>query len=287
MNSIRGFEIEERHRQAFINTLQRASLVLALTLFAALPSQAYSYYSGASVGSDGTVYGWGVTDATPPPGMYHTAYVYTTLTSPKGRVANYGQVSAPSTVRQDVSLPFDPADLGTYVVASLSSGFCHTCVCWWFQNCRSGASATEPWPAYVGVKSTSTGSTQCGSSSFYARYLKVTYQVLDTTRSPIPISGMTVQESLSWTSSTCTTSDGCGQKPTAGTWTTDSTGTITQPDSIYNCSSTCVQGGSCSEDWQQTFSVDGQSVGIVNGSTTGTVNCIATSCSTSPQGTTH
>jgi hypothetical protein len=111
----------------------------ALTFSAALPSYAYSWYSGASVGSDGTVYGWGVTDATPPPGMYHTAYVYTTLTSPNGRVANYGQVSAPSTVREDVSLPFDPTDLGTYVVASLSSGFCHTCVCWWFQNCPSGA----------------------------------------------------------------------------------------------------------------------------------------------------
>ena len=35
---------------------------------------AYSWYSRASVGSDGTVYGWGVTDATFYP-MYHIAYV--------------------------------------------------------------------------------------------------------------------------------------------------------------------------------------------------------------------
>jgi hypothetical protein len=145
METMREAKIEQRTRwqPTLTNALARVSFVVVITFFTALRSQAYSYYSGASVGSDGTVYGWGVTDATPPPGMYHTAYVYTTLTSPKGRVADYGWVSAPSTVREDVSLPFDPTDLGTYVVSSLSSGFCHTCGCWWFQNFPSGASETN------------------------------------------------------------------------------------------------------------------------------------------------
>jgi hypothetical protein len=76
-------------------------------------------------GSDGTVCGWSVTDATPPPVMYHMAYVEAKLTSPKGRVADYGEISAWSTVRQDVSLPFDSTDLGTYteqVARSLGFG---------------------------------------------------------------------------------------------------------------------------------------------------------------------
>jgi hypothetical protein len=140
MNSI----LESETRRQLIKLLGRASVAVVLALVTALPSHAYSYYSGASVGSDGTIYGYSVTDATPPPGMYHTAYVAATLTSPKGRVAYYGQISATSTVRQDVYLPFDPTDLGTYVVTGVHCGFCHTCVCWWFQNMQSQASATEP-----------------------------------------------------------------------------------------------------------------------------------------------
>jgi len=149
------------------------------------------------------------------------------------------------------------------------------------------APANVQVPTYVSVKGTpATGPFTC-SGGFNTRYLQTYYQVLDSSKAPIQSSGMSVQEQLSWTSSTCATSDGCGQKPTASTWTTDSTGTITQPDTILNCSSTCTHGGSCSEDWQQTFSVNGYPVGIVNGSTTGSVNCIATSCTSTPQGTTH
>ena len=117
--------------------LGRASVVVVLALVTALPSHAYNYYSGVSVGSDGTIYGYSVTDATPPPGMHHMAYVAATLTSPNNRVAYYGQISAPSTVTQNVSLAFDPSDLGTYVVTGAHSGFCYTCVCWWFQNMQS------------------------------------------------------------------------------------------------------------------------------------------------------
>jgi len=144
MKSIREAKIEQRRRRqrAFINTLGRVSLVAALTLFTALPSYPWTYYSGASVGGDGTVYGWGVTDVTQS-GMYHTAYVNATLTSPKGRVANNGQVQATSSVREDLSLPFDATDLGNYLVSTGHSGFCHSCNCWLFANCGSGWSAND------------------------------------------------------------------------------------------------------------------------------------------------
>lgn len=96
--------------------------VLAVAAALAVPARCYCYsiYSGTSVGSDGTVYGWGVTDGTPPPGyaMTHTAYVWTSLTSPKGRSTASGPPGyykyAVNVVRVDVSLPFDPTDLGTY-----------------------------------------------------------------------------------------------------------------------------------------------------------------------------
>jgi hypothetical protein len=78
--------------------------VCATPLWTALPAHPYSWYSGAWAGSDGTVYGWGVTDVTSST-MYHVAYVSTTLTSPKGRKAASGWLSAHNSVRADVSLP--------------------------------------------------------------------------------------------------------------------------------------------------------------------------------------
>jgi len=118
-----------------------------LTLFAAEPSYSYSWYSGASVGSDGTVYGWGVTDGTPTTNMYHVAYVTTTLTSPvKRRQATLGQASAHNMVREDVSLPFDEGDLGVYTVTSLNDAYCYGCLCYFIPiGTRSSASTTLPW----------------------------------------------------------------------------------------------------------------------------------------------
>lgn len=106
--------------------------------------------------------------------MYHTAYVAATLTSPKGRVAYYGQISAPSTVRQDVSLPFDPTDLGTYVVTGTHSGFCYTCVCWWFQNMQSEASTLVRMTQYAALRSDTTTTDLCGYT-----IRQRTYQGLD------------------------------------------------------------------------------------------------------------
>jgi hypothetical protein len=232
MTPIAKIDPDKRPRlQTFLRAFRFASLLSALILFSPAPSHAWSWYSGASVGSDGTVYGWGVTDVTVY-NMYHVAYVTTTLTSPvKHRQASH-QGNAQNSVRADVSLPFDPNDLGTYIDSSLSSGYCYTCCCYMFQNCGSGASATEPWPAYVGLSSSSADSITCSGSNFSAGRLRVWYQVLDATKSAIPIAGMQVSEQLSWSSSVCSTSDSCGQKPSPATWTTDATGTITLPDTI-------------------------------------------------------
>lgn len=84
-------------------TLQRAGWIAALVILAALPSHAYSWYSGVSVGSDGTIYGWGVTDITSYV-MVHQAYVATKLTSPKGRQASLSEGNAPNYYREDVQL---------------------------------------------------------------------------------------------------------------------------------------------------------------------------------------
>ena len=141
MNSIWETKIERPRWRAFVSTLQRAGLVSALTLFTALPSYAYSWYSGASVGPDGTVYGWGVTDVTTS-SMYHMAYVWVTLTSPKGRQNGPGYWSAQNSVRGDAMLAFDPTDLGTYEVQSTNQGYCYFCNCL-IVNCWSFASAND------------------------------------------------------------------------------------------------------------------------------------------------
>ena len=143
-------------------------------------------------------------------------------------------------------------------------------------------------PSYVSWYGSATDSVTCpGPSGFSARRLSVQYQVLDSSQSPINRAGMTVSEQLSWVSDQCITSDQCGQRPTASGWTTGTNGIITEPDQIYNCSATCTGGGQCTEAWEQTFKVNGASVGIVNGPVTGTRNCISTDCTHTPSGNTR
>jgi hypothetical protein len=104
-----------------------AAVFAAILMVSAAPaSYSYSLYSGSSVGANGTVYGWGVTDGTPPPGfqMIHTAYVKTTLTSPNGRTAYSGSLSGSNWRRGDVSLAFDANDLGTYYIQSFHGVYC-------------------------------------------------------------------------------------------------------------------------------------------------------------------
>jgi hypothetical protein len=114
-----GLETQAQRRELRV-------VLFALAVVLAVPARAYCYsvYSSTSVGSDGTVYGWGVTDGTPPPGysMTHTAYVWTSLTSPKGRSAASGPSGTytygVNYVSVEVSLPFDPTDTGTYTTQS-------------------------------------------------------------------------------------------------------------------------------------------------------------------------
>ena len=104
-----------------------AAAVAAILMVSEPPvSYSYSLYSGSSVGANGTVYGWAVTDGTPPPGfqMTHTAYVRTWLTSPNGRSAYSGSLSGSNWRRGDVLLAFDPDDMGTYYVSTDHGVYC-------------------------------------------------------------------------------------------------------------------------------------------------------------------
>lgn len=113
------------HRMA--NILRVLVSVLAFALSLPACCFGYAWSSGSSIGSDGTIYAWGVTDGTPNPGysMTHDAYVNTTLTSPKGRTDYTGYYKwGINTVRSDVSLPYDRTDLGTYTVQSFHRVYC-------------------------------------------------------------------------------------------------------------------------------------------------------------------
>ena len=98
-----------------------SSLIGLLLIFAA-PARAITTYSGTSVGTNGNVYGWSVTDAYVG-GMYHDAYVTATLRSPKGRTASSNR-EARSTVRADLYLSWDPTDMGWYDEEAEHQYFC-------------------------------------------------------------------------------------------------------------------------------------------------------------------
>ena len=91
-------------------------------------------------GSDGTVLGWGVTDVTTD-FMFHQAGATTTLTSPVKHRQAYYTTGAQNWTRADVSLPFDPDDLGDYLVSTTHTGYCFWCYCFYVDNETSGAAA--------------------------------------------------------------------------------------------------------------------------------------------------
>jgi hypothetical protein len=124
-------------------------------------------------------------------------------------------------------------------------------------------------PGYLQLVSNSPDTTVCLGLGC-ANYVK--YRVLDTNRAPMNRSGMTIAESMSGTT-TCSN----GTIVDSGQWTTDSTGTMTQPDLIYFC---CLQGANCRLSMDQTFTVNGQSVLIMgaDGLTTGIKNTITINC---------
>ena len=161
MNSIRKTTIEPRlWPRAFRSALRGAILLTMLTLSTALASYGDVWYSGATVASNGTVLGWGVTDITNY-SMYHQAWATTTLTSPvKHRQASYTN-SAQNWTRADVSLPFDSGDLGLYLVSSTHTGYCFWCYCFYVDNETSAAYVTVGYSVICYHRPTYTGGKNC------------------------------------------------------------------------------------------------------------------------------
>lgn len=80
-------------------------------------------YLDVSVGSNGTIYATGITDAGNM--SIHSADVTTTITSPNWRRAlAYNSVSSGGYARADTSLPFDQSDIGDFFANAAGSAYC-------------------------------------------------------------------------------------------------------------------------------------------------------------------
>jgi 3D (Asp-Asp-Asp) domain-containing protein len=110
------------------------AFVAAFTLLTAVPLHADTFYSGAAVNSNGSVYSWGVSSACSM--SSHTTHMSSTLTSPKGRQAS-GQASDGCYSEVDLYLALDSTDLGTYTVVSYSWAFCPVLGRWFWNGCQS------------------------------------------------------------------------------------------------------------------------------------------------------
>lgn len=144
------------------------------------------------------------------------------------------------------------------------------CTCIEHDSARSGTHGTTGQkPAILKVIST-TSSPYCSGTSCM---VSLRYQVLDGSGAPIAISGMLIKETVTGThTGNCT-----GSLADLSTWTTDSTGSMptNSPDSWWWCCSTGCGG---SYNFTQTFTVDGFSVTILNGSITGSHNAVTVQC---------
>jgi hypothetical protein len=114
-------------------------LVAAAVMFTAGASYADTLYSGTSVGSNGTVYGWGVTDARSM--SSHTTQTSSTLTSPHGRQASRS-TSGGSFTRIDLQLAFDPDDMGTFQENDTHWAFCPVLGFFFWNAVHTAASGT-------------------------------------------------------------------------------------------------------------------------------------------------
>jgi hypothetical protein len=139
----------------YFSTFGLGAFVLALTLLTAVPLHADTFYSGAAVNGDGSVYSWGVTSACSM--SSHTTHMSSTLTSPKGRQAN-GSNGDGCYTTVDLYLAFDPTDTGTYTVVSYSWAFCPVLGRWFWNGNGSQGSANNAYP----VNFTLTGASDQG-----------------------------------------------------------------------------------------------------------------------------
>ena len=251
MNCIREMMTEPKLRvSAFRNTLLGATLLVMLTLLAAMPSHADYWYSGAAVLSNGTVYGWGVTDVTND-FMFHMAWATTTLTSPVKHRQAYNTTGAQNVAVAEVTLPFDGGDLGYYEVQSIHSAYCFYCYCFYVDNAMSWAStnlAQIPYKLSL-VSTLSQGPSSCDpGQAGWDR--KVLWQVMDQFVPAHPIQrAMGVSDSIAIGSPNT-----CGVSPKVGSGGTDGFGRF--DDHYWLCSTGCV-GGTCQTNASQTWTVDG------------------------------
>jgi len=225
---------ENQLRGDFFSTVFRlATLTAALTLLSVAPSSGWTWYSSSSVGADGTAYGWAVANVSTYT-MYHVAYVTVTMTSAKGRRAFLDWRSAHNSIREDVSLPFDQNDEGTYFVTGTHSGWCNYCACWLFEDDGSQVSFIVPVPYSVGVVSNVLqGPANCPAGQ--AGWSRIVYlQLYDQLARPIQIPLLDMADSIQIVQG----QNGLGVgNPQTGHHPTDNWGQW--PDTYYVCSPVC------------------------------------------------
>jgi hypothetical protein len=158
-------------RPGGVRTILVAAVAVFLPLVLARPSYPYSVSSHTEVQSDGTAHGWGITDATPPPGfaMVHTAYVRTTLTSPNGRTAYSGTRTGANVVRADVWLAHSPGDTGTFRTDSYHGAWCPVWQRWVIPLWGPHTSATATFAPYP-INFTQAGSTAYSDGRLQFQY---------------------------------------------------------------------------------------------------------------------
>jgi hypothetical protein len=116
--------------------LRSGAMAVALMVLATLPCRGSAWYAGMTAGSNGTTYGWAVTEVTSQ-SVYHEAFVSVTLSSPNGRQDSLDTQSDQNTVREDVSLAFDENDLGDYFTDGTHSAYCDFGEAWLFEEVNS------------------------------------------------------------------------------------------------------------------------------------------------------
>jgi hypothetical protein len=145
MHGLCGFRGATKEKQDPITAGAWLFGLLLMLALAGPPAKAMTYgrvtYSDMSVGSDGTTYGWGVTDANSGGCYCHTAKVSTTIRSPNGRTRTasdlYGS-RGHEYARADVYLPFE--EEGDYTESSTHWAFCPYCACYYVN--AAGSSKT-------------------------------------------------------------------------------------------------------------------------------------------------
>jgi len=163
-----------------------AAFVVAFTLLTPVPLHADTFYSGAAVNSDGSVYSWGVTSACSM--SSHTTHMTSTLTSPKGRQAS-GNASDGCETEVNLYLAFESTDTGMYTVVSYSWAYCPVLDEWFWIAVESEGSANNAYPINF---------TQSGSSSLSDGRLQFTYTWQSSSKNIMDLQDCVVYEAVTY-----------------------------------------------------------------------------------------